>query len=817
MRFRYVLRRLLQAPGFTLITAVTLAAGIGANSAIFSVIEGVLLKPLPYPHADQLISLGHSSLGINLPNVGTAPFLYFTYREEGRAFEQQGAWNNASVSITGMSEPEQVKAIQVTSEVLPALKVQPALGRWFSQADASPVSPETAILMNSYWRARFGGDPKVLGRRIMIDGKATEVIGVMPESFRFLTENPSLILPLRFDRNKVYLGNFSYDGIARLKPGVTIEQAGADITRMIPIAMDKFPPFPGYSKRMFDDARLSPRLQPLKDSVVGDIGKTLWVLMGTIGVVLLIACANVANLLLVRADGRQQEMAIRAALGASWFNIAGELLMESLALGLLGGAFGLAIAYGALNLLIALAPAHLPRLEDISVDANVLLFTLGVSLLAGFIFGLLPVFKYAAPRVAMALRAGGRTISAGRERLNARGVLVIAQFALALVLLIGSGLMIRTFQALRHVDPGFVRPAEVQTLVISIPQTQVADSGATIHMEQNILDKISAIPGVTSAGITTVVPLDGGGWHDAIWDEDHPAQQNHIPPMRRYKFVSPGLIATMGNRLVAGHDITWQDTYNRRPVAMLSENLARELWGDPQRAIGKRIRQTQNGPWREVIAVVTDEREDGLEKDAPTTVYWPLWLDRFDGDKEQVTRSVYYVVRSPRTGSRSLIDDIQHAVWSIDSNLPLAHVQTLQAIYEKSMARTSFTLVMLAIASGMAMLIGLVGIYGVISYSVTQRRREIGIRLALGAPREQVTGMFVKQAVALAGVGTVCGLTAALALTRLMKSLLFGVAPVDPLTYAILAAVLVLAAIGASYIPALRATHVDPVEALRAE
>jgi predicted permease len=817
MRLKYVLRRLIHSPGFTIVTAVTLALGIGANSAIFSVIEGVLLKPLPYPHSERLIAIDHAAPGLNITQAGSAPFLYFTYRDEGRVFEHSGLWRGTTTSVTGLAEPEEVPTIEVTVDVLPARSAAPSLGRWFSERDDSPGAPQTAVLTYGYWKARFGGDPGVIGRRIVVDGKAREIIGVMPQPFRFLAERPSLILPLQFDRAETHLGNFSFQGIARLKPGVTLAAAEADVARMIPLGLAKYPPFPGMTTKMFEAARIAPSLKPLKDDVVGDIGKTLWVLMGTIGVVLLIACANVANLLLVRAESREQELAIRAALGAGWTQIARELLGESLALGLLGGALGLAVAGGALQVLIAMAPAHLPRLEEISIDPAVLAFTLAVSLFAGLLFGIIPVVKYAGPRVSASIRAGGRTLSSSRERRRARSVLAVVQVALALVLLIGSGLMIRTFQELRRVDPGFTRAPEVQTLNLSIPESQAKDGDAVLRMEQNILDKIASVPGVVSAGITNTIPMSHNGWNDAIWAQDLPDAGNRIPALRRYKFLSPGFLQTMGTPLIAGREFTWAETYQRRPMAMLSENLARELWGDPAKAIGKQIHEGPKSPWREVIGVVGDQREDGVDRDAPKIAYWPLLMRDFEDGKDSSRRTVAYAIRSPRTGSRGFMEEIQRAVWSVNPNLPLASVRTLQEMYDKSLARTSFTLVMLAIAGGMALLIGLVGIYGVISYSVSQRRREIGIRLALGAPAEGLLRMFVGHAVVLGAIGVGCGVLAALGLTRLISSLLFHVSAVDPVTYTVVSAGLLIAASLASYLPARRATLVDPVEALRAE
>jgi predicted permease len=555
----------------------------------------------------------------------------------------------------------------------------------------------------------------------------------------------------------------------------------------------------------------------LKDSLVGDIGKVLWVLMGTLCMVLLIACANVANLLLVRADGRQQELAIRAALGANRSRLAAELLMESMTLGLLGGLLAIGLAYGSTRLLLALAPANIPRLDQISIDVPVLLFTLAVSLFAGLLFGIIPVLKYGSPQVAQALRSGGRTLSQSKDRHRTRNVLVIVEVALALVLLISSGLMIRTFEALRHVQPGFTQPEEVQTLRISIPDTQVADPVQVARMDQAILDKISTLPGVQSVGLSTTIPMDGQGWTDGMYAEDKVYSGTEIPPLRRFRMVSPGLLKTMGNTLVAGRDFTWTDVYQKRTVAMVSENLARELWHSPQAAIGKRIRSTPKEPWREVVGVVGDERDDGVNQKAPTFAFWPLLMDNFGNEKVWVARGGAVIIRSSRAGSSSFLRDVQQAIWAVNPSLPPSDVRTLEEIYKKSMARTSFTLLMLAIAGGMALLLGVVGIYGVISYSVSQRTREIGIRMALGARRGELTRLFVGNGLQLVGIGAAIGLAVAAALMRFMQSLLFEVSPLDPTTYVAVTVTLVAAALVASYIPALRATMIDPMEALRAD
>ncbi len=602
-----------------------------------------------------------------------------------------------------------------------------------------------------------------------------------------------------------------------MKSGASLEQASADLARLIPVAIQAYPPFPGYDRRMFSEARLAPRLVPLKQDVIGDIGKVLWVLMGTIGMVLLIACANVANLLLVRADGRQHELAIRAALGASRGQILREIMVESIILGIGGGIIGLGLAYAGLRLLVAIAPANLPRLGEIGIDVPVLLFTLAASVGAGLLFGLLPSLRYVGPRLANALRSGGRTASQTREQHRTRNTLVVVQVAMALVLLIASGLMIRTFYALRHVDPGFTRPWELQKFHIFIPESQVKDPIQVVRMQQAIADKIAAVPGVNSVALTSNVPMTGTNSEDPIYAQDKVYAEGSIPPVRRYKFISPGLLATMGNRLIAGRDFTWTELYDRRPVVMVSENLARELWGDPAAALGKRLRESLKGEWREVIGVASDERDAGVNQPAPKVVLWPLLQANFEGDEITAHRTITYVIRSSRAGSRTFLTEARQAVWSVNASVPVAGERTLQEIYERSMSRTSFTLVMLAIAGAMALLLGVVGIYGVISYSISQRTREIGIRMALGAQHNELVRMFVGHGVKLAATGVACGLLGAAALTRLMTALLFGVGPGDPPTFGAVSVFLLAGAMLASYVPASRATSVDPVEALRTE
>jgi predicted permease len=821
-QLKHAFRRLVRAPLFTTITLITLAVGIGANTVIFSVVDGVLLKPLSYPHSEQLIGIWHNAPGIGagLRQLNIAPFLYFTDREQSKTLEDVGIYQDDNVAVTGTGEPERVPGMDVTDGTLPILGVKPILGRLFTKREDSPNGPQTALLSYDYWIRKFGGSRSVVGRPISIDGTTREIIGVLPREFHFLdSPDVAVFLPMGLDRGQVKLGNFSYEAIARLKPGVTLAQATADLNRLIPIAIRSFPPPDGFSAALFEKAELSVDLHPLKQDVVGDIGNVLWVLMGSIVIVLLVACANVANLLLVRVEGRRQELAICTALGAGRGRLSAGLLLESMILAIAGSAIGLALAYGALRVLIAMAPTGLPRLNEIGINFPVLLFALGLALFVGLVIGFIPVIKYAGENLQSSLREGGRSLSQGRERHRARKALVVVQVALALVLLICSGLMIRTFLAMTHVNPGFRDPDSLETFRIHIPETTVPDAQAdrVLRMQQEIQDKLSAIPGVSSVGIATAVPFDGMGFFDPVFAQDHVYKQGEIPPIRKFRFISPGLFSTMGTPILAGRDLTWDDEYGRHPVALVSESTAEETWGSAAKAIGKQIRVGNTDDWRQVVGVVADTHDEGLDKPVPTTIYWPLWLSHFEGQPNFLRRGVDYVIRSPRAGSAAFFNEVQRAVWSVDADLPLADPTTLGVLYTKSMARTSFTLIMLCVAGGMALLLGIVGIYGVISYSVSQRTREIGIRMAMGAQRGALTGLFVRQGLVLTVVGIAFGVAVAFATMRLMRSLLFDVSPMDPSTYLVATAGIAAIAWLACYVPSRRAAEVNPVDALRAE
>ena len=804
----YCLRRLHRDRSFTAIATLTLALGIGGTTAIFSVVNGVLIQPLPYLHPERLVEVGLDLPGINQYSWPFSPEEYFTFREQSRTFEDIGLYYTGfgaglySANVTGVGRPEHVSALGVSDGVLPILGVAPMLGRSFTRADDEPGSADTVMITYGYWHSKFGGNRSVIGKTIDIDGKPSTIIGVLPQRFRFLdTADLGILLPLRPKTGRGY----NYFAVARLKQGVTLAQANADATQLLAVQVERHP----EAAKFFKEAQIRPNVQLLKQYLIGDVGKVLWILMGGIGLVLVIACANVAGLLLVRVEGRQQELAIRAALGGTPRRIAGSLLLESLVLALIGGALGLLFAYGGLRALVALEPADLPRLHDIGIDGFVLLFTLGVTIVAGLLFGTMPALRYAGARLATGLRDAGRSVSASRERHRARNALVVVQVGLALILLVSSGLMIRTFRAMTQVQPGFTEPAEVQTFHLHFPPEMIKTPDRLLRLDHMIVDNIAAIPGVSSSNFSGTVPMDTGSESDPVLVRDHIAD-GQVAPASRCFWVSPGFVGTMGIPLIAGRDLTWSDILSKRPVAMVSENFAREYWKNPADAIGKQIGGNP-GSWREIVGVVGNVHDDGINQEAPATVYWPVT------DSDVFLAGPAFALRSTHAGTQSLMSEVQQAVWSVDPDLSLYAVHTLDYYYSKSMARTSFTLVMLALAGGVALLLGIVGLFGVIAYSVSQRTREIGIRMALGAQKGDVLRLVVNAGMWLTLIGVGIGVAGALVLTRFLSSLLYGVKPTDPLTFVVVSALLILVALFACYIPARRAAKADPLVALRYE
>jgi predicted permease len=820
-------RSLLRHPAFTAAAVLTLALGIGATTAIFSVVYGVLIKPLPYPEAHELVSIRHAAPGSPVAEQGFSESQYVTYRQANRTFEHLGFWAGAGRTLTGLGDPAQVSVLTVTHGTLQALGVPPALGRWFVDAEHDPgaEAPASVIVSYAFWQRHFGGDASVLGRTLSLDGRSYEIVGIMPQGFKFLDlkPQPDVIDAMRIGATQMLrcaqcapsplgLGFLNYTGVARLKDGVTRAEATADIVRMLPIWLDAWPASPAQ-REAIGNWRLAPVLAPLKDVVVGGVAEMLWLLMATVGAVLLIACANIANLLLVRADARRHELTIRAVLGAGRRRIAGELLRESLVLGVLGGVTGLALAYVGLELLRAFAPANLPRVEDITVGAPVLAFAALAALVSSLAFGAVPAVKHAFGGDAR-LGAGARGASASRERNRTRSVLIVVQVALALVLLVGAGLMIRTFQALTTIDPGFTDPEHIQVARIFIPPWAIREHERAWRMQREMLERIAAVPGVAAVGIggsgLGARGLSGRGTGAAIAVEERPDLPDGVPAMSSSE-ISPGYLQARGTRLVAGRDVTWTDVDDARRVVLVSENFARAVWGEPQAALGKRIRwDGYGGPgdWHEIVGVTQD-------------VYWALFerppTNLFVPTTASDLRGIGYVIRTDRAGTESFVNEVRQAVSATHPVLAVLQIPTMQDIYSDALAPTSFVLVLLAIAGAMALTLSVVGIYGVISYIVSQRSREIGIRLALGAQARSVKRMFVRQGLAVAMIGVAVGLAAAVAMSRLLESFLFEVRPLDPPTYVAVLALLLVAVALAAYVPARRAAKLDPVETLRAE
>jgi predicted permease len=821
LQLRRILRRLSRAPVFTVVTLVILAVGIGATTAIFSVVNSILLEPLPYAHSEDLVDIRLTAPGLRVPVLTISTGAYFIFEQENRVFQDIGIYdpgiNSAgqSVSITGLSEPMRVPALPISASVLSVLQIAPLSGRLFTKADEIPGGADTAILTYSYWHRQFNGRP-VIGTTIDVDGKPHTIIGVLPQSFRFLDSTDlAILLPMKLDRAAGRIDNWDYAVIARLKPGVTLTEASTDVARMLDIVGRRFFPSPAGLKR-WGQIQMRPRLQSLKQAVIGGVGKVLWIVMAGVGLLLVIACANLANLLLVRAEGRKEEMAVRVALGASSRRIAAEFFSESLVLAVLGSLLGLGLAYGALRILVAVAPAGLPRLDGIGINGKAILFTLFVSVVALLLFGSAPALQYAGTGFGNGLREGGRTMSESRGRKRSRSLLVIVQVALALVLLVSSGLMIRTFRALTRVNPGFYGPSEVQTFRVDIPETMVKNPPDVTRLEEEISHKLEVIPGVSSVGISRNLPMDDSLWGGPISIEGHVYGSGENPPRARFGFLAPGFLKTQGTPLIAGREFTWTDIYNEPPVIMVSENFARLNWVNPENALGKKVREVKE--WREIIGVVGDVRQDGVDKEAPITVYWPILTFEVDGNPaEGVRRRVAFAMRSQRTGKESFEKEVRSAVRSVAPNLPLFDMHTLNYYYSKSMAHTSFTLMILAVAAGMALLVAAVGLHGVIAYSVVLRRQEIGIRMALGAQKRDALKLVVGDGLILTILGIAIGIGAALGLTRFLSGLLYGVKPADPFTFAAVSFFLMAVAFFASYAPGRAAANVDPVKTLRNE
>ncbi|MGH9417911.1 MAG: ADOP family duplicated permease [Terriglobales bacterium] len=815
---RLAFRSLRHAPAFSVAALLTLVIALGATLAIFAVVNSVLLEPLPYPNPSGLVELrqfapGAGGISAVADGLLLSQSMYVTYAEYNHSFSAMGIWSPDNVNVSGQGRAQQVPAINLSNGVLEALEVPPFAGRSLGAADFVPNGQRTVLLSYGFWRQQFGGSKDAIGRTMMVDNLARTIVGVMPPGFRIADQRADLLIPEAIPHTGLTLAGFGNHGLARLKPGVTLASADRDLHSLLEVWMNSWTNCTKCDPHFYRTWRITPAIEPLKQAVTGDIGGVLWVLMAGVLLVMVIAAGNVINLFLVRAEARQHELAVRAALGAGRGRIARSLLLEALLLALGGAAGGLALAAAALRWLQAAAPAELPRLNEIALEPRVVVAGLGLALAAAIAAGLIPAWR-AVPAPAQLLAGDGRTSTASRQRQRVRRALSITQVALALMLLVAAGLLWRTVAALRAVHPGVSDPSAVETFHVSIPPALISDDMQIARAENNITDRVAAIPGVRAAGFANQMPMESSGedW-DIVAVRGHTLEQS--PPVRLFLFISPGYVRAAGTRLLAGRDFTWTDMYGLRPVVLVSRNYADDYWGNPQAALGHEVSASGPGNWRRIVGVVEDVHQDGVAKSAPVTVYWPALEGNLWNRRTFSVNSVTFAVHTDRAGTAGLHARILQAVADVNPNLPVADYRTLAEIEHSSMALEALTMLLLSLAAAMALTLGLVGLYGVVAYDVARRRREIGIRLVLGASPGSVVGLLLGQALVVALVGCGLGLVAAAALAPALHALLYGTAALDPLTFAAAPLVLLAAVALACYLPARRAAAQPAADVLR--
>jgi putative ABC transport system permease protein len=813
---RSAVRSFRKSPGFFLIATFVLALGIGANVAIFTVVNAVVLRPLPYPGQAEIVSVFHTAPGIDRPRIELSDGTYFLYHRDSRALQELGIYWDDAVTLTGRQEPERVRACGATSSVFTILRVPPERGRTLEAADEKPGAEPVVVLSHGLWRRRFGGDPAVLGSELAVDGVPHRIVGVMPAGFRFPSAETDLWEPMTIDPSHLATGAFNYHGIGRLRTGQGTERAAHELSDLLFRAADL--PDGALTRETIESAKLAVLVRPLRDDIVGDVARVLWILLGSVGLILVIACANVANLFLVRAEARLRDVAVRSALGASRGDIIRQFLGESLTLGILGGIFGLALALAGVRALIALRPEGLPRLDEVGMDGSVIAFTFGVALLAGLLVGLLAALRYSQPDLVATLKeGGGRGGTVGRERLRARHALVVAQIALALVLLIGAGLMVKSFLRLHQVSPG-IDPYGALTVRLDLPKAEYPPRARTQFVVR-LLEKVRAIPGVQAAGTTTLLPFSGNNSNSSLTIEDFPVASGALPPILATRWVSPGFFEALRIPVRQGSVFNRLDLTLEGKEAVISESMARRFWPGKS-PLGKRVAigAGKEPLWYTIIGVVGSVRDAGLDGEPVEAVYFPMQPRSSSGGGLGgfVPESFTLIVRGAGDPAK-LARPVREALWSIDPNLPLSQVQSMETVIARSMVRIKFTTLLLVIAGLIALLLGGVGVYGVISYMVSQRKREIGVRMALGAERWDIARHVLREGILLALAGVILGLIGSFVVTRLMAALLFNVSPTDLSIFAGVPSLLTAIALLASWMPAQRAAAMDPLEAIRSE
>jgi putative ABC transport system permease protein len=818
---RHALRSLGRTPVFTLTAIFTLLLGVGATVAIFSVVNRVLLRPLPYGHSERLVGAWHDMPPLGMTHAQQTMATYFVYQRHSRAIEGIGVYQSGSVNVAdpgGDGEPQRLQSSWMSGTLVPVLQVAPILGRNFSQAEDLPNGPDVVMISETMWRTRFGGARSVIGRSLLVNGVSHQIVGVMPATFRFPEAATQLWLPLGLDPNSKYSDGFNYDAVARLKPGVTVEAARADFAALLNRLPEFYPDFvPGVTTKMLmDQAKPVPSLVPMRKDVTGDIAGTLWMVAAAAGLVLLVACANVSNLILVRADSRQRELAVREALGAGRARVLGHFLAESAVVAFAAGALGLALATVAVRLLVAYGPADLPRLAEVSIGGAEILFAVLISAAVALVCSAIPALRIGRTKLGSALREGGRAGTAGRARHRVRGALVAAQIALALVVLAGSGLLVRTFQQLSAVKPGFDTQG-ITTYWIAAPRARYANDTTVVGFYSRLTQRVATIPGVQSVGISSRLPLLKHGMNqNPFYAEGDASSAQKIPQLHIYTTVDAGYFTTMGIPIIAGRNFGSLES-QRESEAIISQRTAHQFWKDSTGAssIGKRFRPLPTGPWYTVIGVAANARDTALTAGPSHTVYFPEVVPA-DTLLRQVRRTMALVVRSSSEPS-AIIPAVQSVLRELDPTLPTFDVQPMSAVIRSSMARLSFVILILGSAAVVALLLGAVGLYGVMAYLVTLRTRELGVRIALGAQPRAVAAMMTRQGLVLTALGVTIGLGLFTLVARFLRTFLYGVAPTDPVALLAASATLVVVASLASWIPARRAARVDPVEALRAE
>jgi putative ABC transport system permease protein len=801
---RYAARMLIKNPGFSMIAVVALALGIGANTAIFSVVNAVLLRPLPYKNPDRLVTLWQDHRQQGGPeDEWASPDNFFDWRDKNQAFDHVTALIGWVPTLTGTGEPEDLTGAAVSHDTFAMLGIEPIQGRSFRPEEDQVGAEKVVVLSHRLWSRRFSADPGVIGRSLTLGGESFTVIGVMPATFTLpIIADVELWRTFRPALGPVTCGRgcVTVRVMARLKPETTIDGARAEMSALAAGLAEQYPD---------SNSGVGITIIGLKERVVGETKTALIVLLAAVALVLLIACANVANLLLARASVREKEIAVRAALGAGRLRLIRQLLTESVLLGLIGGVLGLLLAFWMVEFLVRLSPDGTPRVNEIGIDAQVLAFTIAIAVLTGLVFGLVPALQSSKPNLNQTLKEGRGAGEATRRR-RLRNVLVVAEIALALMLMVGAGLLMKSFYNLIHVDPGF-NATNVVTMRVALPRTRYPERHQPAAFFAQLTERVSGLPGVEAAAGISTLPLGGGGTDSDFIIEGRPeAGPGEQQPVAWYSSVTPAYFNAMGVKLIKGRLFTEQDRADSPRAVIIAETMARRYFPGEE-PLGKRI-GNRSGPseilWREIVGVVADVKHFGLETSARPTMYLP--------HGQSPARLMILTVRAS-SDPMNLAAAVRREVTSLDSNLAVSNVRTMEQVVGESVAAPRFTLLLLGIFAGLAMILAAVGIYGVISYSVTQRTHEIGLRMALGAGASDVLKMVVGQGALLALIGVAIGLAGAFGVTRLMSTLLFNVSATDPLTFALIATLLVGVALAASFIPARKAAKVDPMAALRCE